>query len=221
MEPFDRVHPALNPIWQTGRDEAAGSEAVAGFNVGRPLDRTTIQPKPDSQHRGQRVAPTPTHSMNLSSAIPSRPALPPTSMSQQFPSPPIQQAKTMTEAISLTTSAKKISALAAEAGAYIVSQASRLIDGTAEDVMSELAWVNGGVRHVLLGTRIEPFRGSFSAVRAMDRFALVRSQAGNEAHVERVIAAVRNAMADRDVVAADRAVRAIGAEGFATEVTGV
>jgi hypothetical protein len=127
----------------------------------------------------------------------------------------------MTESISLTTSAKKISALVADAGAYIASQTSRLIDGTAEDVMSELAWVNGGVRHVLLGTRIEPFRGSFSAVRAMDRFALVRSQAGNEAHVERVIAAVRNAMADRDVVAADRSIRALGAEGFDVAVVGV
>lgn len=196
---------------------------MAGFNVGRPFHRATIQPQPDSHPRsGIATTPPPIHRMNLSAAIPSRPALPPTSMSQQFPSPPIQQAKTMTEAISLTTSAKKINALAAEAGAYIVSQASRLIDSTAEDVISELAWVNGGVRHVLLGTRIEPFRGSFSAVRAMDRFALVRSQAGNEGHVERLLASVRSALSDRDVVTADRAVRALGAvDGFSTQITGV
>ena len=127
----------------------------------------------------------------------------------------------MTEALNVTTSAKKINALTAEAGAYIVSQASRLIDGATENTISELAWVNGGVRHVLLGTRIEPFRGSFSAVRAMDRFALVRSQAGNEGHTERLAAAVRGAMGDRDVTAADAAIRSLGGEGFSVEVTGV
>ena len=109
----------------------------------------------------------------------------------------------MTEAISLTTSAKKINALAAEAGAYIVSQASRLIDGTAEDVISELSWVNAGATHTLMGTQVTPYRGNFSTVKPMNRFVLIRSQPGNEAHVQRLAAAVRTAMGDRDVVAAD------------------
>ena len=154
----------------------------------------------------------------------SQPAAPPVSHArppQTQPPAIVQPNQPMTESLSITTSAKKISASVADAGAYIASQTSRLIDGTAEDVMSELAWVNGGVRHVLLGTRIEPFRGNFSAVRAMDRFALVRSQPGNEAHTERLAAAVRSAMGDRDVVTADAAIRGLGGEGFSVEVTGV
>lgn len=81
--------------------------------------------------------------------------------------------------------------------------------------------MNGGVQHTFLGTQIEPYRGSFPAVRAMDRFVLVRSQHGNVAHVERLLAAVRSAMADRDVTTADRSIRALGAEGFDVAVVGV
>jgi hypothetical protein len=55
----------------------------------------------------------------------------------------------------------------------------------------------------------------------MDRFVLVRSQHGNVAHVERLLAAVRSAMADRDVTTADRSIRALGAEGFDVAVVGV
>ena len=127
----------------------------------------------------------------------------------------------MTESISITTSAKTISAVVATAGAYLASQTSRLIDSTTEDVVSEFSWVNDGVTHTLLGTMITPFRGSFSTVKPMNRFVLVRSQPGNEDHVQRLATAVRSAMGDRDVVTADAAIRGLGGEGFSVEVAGV
>ncbi len=126
----------------------------------------------------------------------------------------------MTSSISLTTSASKISALVATGGKYLTSLASRLIDGTAEDVVSELTWTIGGVTHTMMGTMVTPFRGSFSTVKPVNRFAVVSSQPGNEAHVQRLAAAVRTAMGDRDVVAADAAIRSLGGEGFSTEVVG-
>ena len=127
----------------------------------------------------------------------------------------------MNESIALTTSAAKISALVATGGKYLTSLASRLIDGTAEDVVSELSWTIGGVTHTMLGTMITPYRGNFSTVKPMNRFVLIRSQPGNEAHVQRLAAAVRTAMGDRDVVTADAAIRGLGGEGFSVEVTGV
>ena len=127
----------------------------------------------------------------------------------------------MTESIALTTSAAKISALVATGGAYITSLAGRLIDGTAEDVVSELTWTIGGVTHTLMGTMITPYRGNFSTVKPVNRFAVISSQPGNEAHVQRISAAVRSAMGDRDVTAADVAIRGLGGEGFSTEVAGV
>ena len=127
----------------------------------------------------------------------------------------------MTEALNVTTSAKKINALTAEAGAYIVSQASRLIDGATENTISELTWTIGGVVHTMMGTQVTPFRGNFASVKPMNRFAVISSQSGNEGHTERLAAAVRTAMGDRDVVAADAAIRSIGAEGLDVAVVGV
>ena len=127
----------------------------------------------------------------------------------------------MTESLNVTTSAKKISELVATGGAYIVSQASRLIDGVGENGIDELTWTNGGVTHVLLGTKIMPFPGGFSAVRPMTRFVVISSQPGNQGHVEKLTAAARVALSNRDPLAADRAIRALGGEGFAVEITGV
>ena len=127
----------------------------------------------------------------------------------------------MTESLNVTTSSKKISALVATGGAYIVSQASRLIDGATENTISELSWTIGGVTHTLMGTMITPYRGNFSTVKPVNRFAVISSQPGNEAHVQRISAAVRSAMGDRDVTAADVAIRGLGGEGFSTEVAGV
>ena len=127
----------------------------------------------------------------------------------------------MNPSISLTTSASKISALVASGGKYLTSLASRLIDSVGENGIDELSWTNGGVLHKLLGTRIMPYPGQFSAVRPMNRFALVSSEPGNEEHVERLTSAARIALSNRDPLAADAAIRALGGEGFATEVTGV
>ena len=154
----------------------------------------------------------------------SQPAAPPVSHArppQTQPPAIVQPNQPMTESLSITTSAKKISASVADAGAYIASQTSRLIDGTSEDVVSELSWVNGGVVSTLMGTQVTPFRGNFSTVKPMNRFVLIRSQPGNEGHTERLAAAVRSAMGDRDVVAADAAIRSLGGEGFSVEVAGV
>jgi hypothetical protein len=143
-------------------------------------------------------------------------------LSQQTQPPAIvQPTKAMNPSIALTTSASKISALVATGGKYITSLASRLIDGVGENAIDELSWVNAGVRHTLLGGQVLPFPGQFSAVRPMNRFALVSSEPGNEAHVEKLTAAARVAISNRDVQAADRAIRDLGGEGFATEITGV
>jgi hypothetical protein len=56
----------------------------------------------------------------------------------------------------------------------------------------------------------------------MPRSVLISSQEGNADHVERLTAAVRRALADRDPVAAARAIKGLGAaDGFQTSVTGV
>ena len=148
-------------------------------------------------------------------------SIPPAPPPQTQPPAIVQQAKTMTESIALTTSAAKISALVATGGKYVTSLASRLIDNVTENSIDELSWTIGGVTHTMLGTMVTPFRGSFSTVKPVNRFAVVSSQPGNEAHVQRLAAAVRTAMGDRDVVTADAAIRGLGGEGFSVEVAGV
>ena len=154
----------------------------------------------------------------------SQPTAPPVSHArppQTQPPAIVQPTKVMTESIALTTSAAKISALVATGGKYLTSLASRLIDNVTENSIDELSWTIGDIRHTLLGTQVMPFPGQFSAVRPMNRFALVSSMSGNEEHVERLTAAARIALSNRDPQAADAAIRAIGGEGFVTEVTGV
>lgn len=154
-------------------------------------------------------------------ALPSRATSAPTSTTKTFSRPANKPNRLMTESLNVTTSAKQIDSIATEAGTYIRNQAARLVDSVVGEAISELSWTRAGVHHVLLGTQVEPYRGSYSAVRPMERFALVRAQPGNEAHVERLIAAVRSAMADRDAAAADRSIRSLGAEGFDVTVVGV
>jgi alkylation response protein AidB-like acyl-CoA dehydrogenase len=55
----------------------------------------------------------------------------------------------------------------------------------------------------------------------MNRFLIISAQPGNQGHVERLTAAARIALSNRDVQAADKAVRDLGGEGFSTEVTGI
>ena len=125
----------------------------------------------------------------------------------------------MTTATAVTTRPAAISGVLTSAGQYIVSLASNQLDGAGPEV-TELSFVLGGVHHRFLSIKIEPFRGRFSAVLPLTRSALVSWQSGNEDHAQRLLAAVRSAMVDRDVTAADKAIRAIGGEGFSTEVVG-
>ena len=125
----------------------------------------------------------------------------------------------MTTATNVSTRPATISGLLTSAGQYIVNLASSQLDQAGPEV-SELSFVLGGVNHRFLSIKIEPYRGKFSAVLPLTRSALVSWQEGNESHAQRLLAAVRSAMTDRDVTAADAAVRKIGAEGFSTEVVG-
>ena len=126
----------------------------------------------------------------------------------------------MTTATAVTTRPAAISGLLTSAGKYLTSLASSQIDQAGPEV-SELPFVLSGIHHRFLTVKVEPYRGQFNAVLPLTRSALVSWQEGNESHAQRLLAAVRGAMIDRDPLAADKAVRAIGAEGFATEVTGV
>ena len=125
----------------------------------------------------------------------------------------------MTTATNVSTRPATISGLLTSAGQYIVNLASNQLDGAGPEV-TELSFVLGGVHHRFLSAKIEPFRGRFSAVLPLTRSALVSWQEGNESHAQRLLSSVRSAMTDRDVTAADAAVRKIGGEGFSTEVVG-
>ena len=125
----------------------------------------------------------------------------------------------MTQSTNVSTRPATISGLLTSAGQYIVNLASSQLDQAGPEV-SELPFVLGGVNHRFLTAKIAPYRGQFSAVLPLTRSALVSWQDGNESHAQRLLAAVRGAMTDRDVTAADKAIRAIGGEGFSVEVVG-
>jgi hypothetical protein len=125
----------------------------------------------------------------------------------------------MTTALNTTTRPATISGLLTSAGQYIVNLASSQLDQAGPEV-SELPFVLGGVNHRFLTAKIDPYRGQFSAVLPLTRSALVSWQDGNESHAQRLLAAVRGAMTDRDVTAADAAIRKVGGEGFSVEVVG-
>jgi hypothetical protein len=125
----------------------------------------------------------------------------------------------MTTALNTTTRPATISGILTSAGKYLTSLASNQLDQAGPEV-SELPFVLGGIHHRFLTAKVEPFRGKFSAVLPLTRSALVSWQSGNEDHAQRLLAAVRTAMTDRDVTAADAAIRKLGGEGFSVEVVG-
>jgi hypothetical protein len=125
----------------------------------------------------------------------------------------------MTQATNVSTRPATISGVLTSAGKYLTSLASNQLDQAGQEV-TELSFVLSGIHHRFLTAKIEPFRGQFNAVLPLTRSALVSWQDGNESHAQRLLAAVRSAMTDRDVTAADKAIRAIGGEGFSTEVVG-
>ena len=126
----------------------------------------------------------------------------------------------MTTATNVTTRPAAISGILTSSGKFLTSLASSQIDGAGPEV-SELSFVLSGIHHRFLTIRVEPYRGQFNAVLPLTRSALVSWQEGNESHAQKLLASVRSAMIDRDPLAADKAVRSLGAEGFATEVVGV
>jgi hypothetical protein len=125
----------------------------------------------------------------------------------------------MTQATNVSTRPATISGILTSAGRYITNLASSQLDQAGPEV-SELSFVLSGIHHRFLTAKIEPYRGKFSAVLPLTRSALVSWQSGNEDHAQRLLAAVRTAMTDRDVTAADAAIRKLGGEGFSVEVVG-
>jgi hypothetical protein len=126
----------------------------------------------------------------------------------------------MTQATNVSTRPATISGILTSAGKYLTGLASNQLDQAGPEV-SELSFVLSGIHHRFLTVKVEPYRGQFNAVLPLTRSALVSWQDGNEAHAQRLLAAVRGAMIDRDVTAADAAIRKVGGEGFSTEVTGI
>lgn len=154
-----------------------------------------------------------------------RPDLPPATptTTTAFSTPPIiQPAKPMTEALSITTNAATIEATAKAAGPFFGSALSQLLGSASLGEVSVLSFQRNGVTHSILATIVSPFLNGFSAVKDMPRSVLVSSQPGNADHIEKLTAAARRALVDRDPVAANRAIRGLGAaDGFQTSVIGV
>ena len=152
-----------------------------------------------------------------------RPALPPTTAAATFSTPPIiQPAKTMTEALSITTSAATIEATAKAAGPFFFSALSQLLGSASLGEVSVLSLQHNGITHSILATIVSPFLNGFSAVKDMPRSVMISSQPGNDQHLEKLTAATRRALIDRDPVSANRAIRGLGAtDGFSTSVIGV
>ena len=125
----------------------------------------------------------------------------------------------MTELLSITTKPARIAGVLTSAGKYLSNLAANQINQSGPEV-SELEFVLSGLKYSFLTVKVEPFRGRFSAVKPMLRSALVSWQSGNESHAQNLLASVRSAMTDRDPIAADKAIRYLGAEGFSTNVIG-
>jgi hypothetical protein len=126
----------------------------------------------------------------------------------------------MTELLSVTTKTTAIAGVLTSAGKYLSNLAANQIDQSGPEVTA-LEFVLSGVKYSFLTVKVQPFRGQFSAVQPMTRSALVSWQSGNESHAQKLIASVRSAMTDRNPIAADKAIRSLGAEGFSTNVVGV
>ncbi len=128
----------------------------------------------------------------------------------------------MTEAISISTNASTIEATAKAAGPFFSSALSQLLGSASLGEVSALSFQHNGATHTVLAALVSPFLNGFSAVRDMPRSVLISSQEGNADHVERLTAAVRRALVDRDPAAASRAIKGLGAvDGFQTQVSGV
>jgi hypothetical protein len=128
----------------------------------------------------------------------------------------------MTEALSITTTAPFIASIAQVAGPFFTNELNQLLASAAPSEISVLTFEHDGIRRTILATVVSPFLNGFSAVKDMPRHVMVSSRPGNDQHVERLTAAGRRALVDRDPVAASRAIKGLGSpSGWPTEVTGV
>jgi hypothetical protein len=128
----------------------------------------------------------------------------------------------MTQALEITTNSAAIEATAKAAGPYFADAHTRLLASASLGEVSVLSFQHNGVTHSILAALVSPYLNGLSAVRDMPRSVLISSQPGNDGHLEKLTAAVRRALVDRDPVAAARAIKGLGAvDGFQTQVTGV
>ena len=128
----------------------------------------------------------------------------------------------MTEAISISTSTATIEATAKAAGPFFSSALNQLLGSASLGEVSVLSFQHNGVTHSILATIVSPYLNGLSSVRNMPRHVMISSQPGNADHIERLTAAVRRALVDRDPPAAARAIKGLGAaDGWATQVVGV
>jgi hypothetical protein len=128
----------------------------------------------------------------------------------------------MNQALEISTNAATIEATAKAAGPFFSSALSQLLASASLGEISVLSFQHNGATHSILAALVSPYLNGLSAVRDMPRSVLISSQPGNDGHIERLTAAVRRALVDRDPVAAARAIRGLGAvDGFRTEVVGI
>jgi hypothetical protein len=128
----------------------------------------------------------------------------------------------MTQALEITTNSAAIEATAKAAGPFFSSALSQLLGSASLGEISVLSFQHNGATHSILAALVSPFLNGFSAVKDMPRSVMISAQEGNADHLEKLTAAVRRALVDRDPAAAARAIRGLGAvDGFRTEVTGI
>ena len=128
----------------------------------------------------------------------------------------------MTQALEISTNAATIEATAKAAGPFFFSALSQLLGSASLGEISVLSFQHNGLIHTVLAALVSPYLNGLSSVRNMPRSVMISAQEGNADHIERLTAAVRRALVDRDPPAAARAIKGLGAaDGWATQVVGV
>jgi hypothetical protein len=128
----------------------------------------------------------------------------------------------MNEALSITTTAPFIASTAQVAGPYFSGALDQLLASAAPGEVSTLSFTHAGIDRTILATVIEPFLNGLSAAKNMPRHVMVSARPGNADHLQKLSAAVRRALVDRDPAAAARAIKGLGSpSGWPTEINGI
>ena len=152
-----------------------------------------------------------------------RPALPPTSMSQQFP-PPVNNPITapMTPSLEITADPATIQKAAAQAGSYFSARLAEMLAAPSLDDLQTLDFVHAGRSVNIMVVKVSPYLNGRAAVRPLARAVMISAESGNENHLTKLTTATRRAMENRDPMAAAREIRELGSPvGFETVVIGV